>query len=217
MLGGQTVYALTYHRQVLELSAVMDDKRKAKYTIREQSGLLKKVDCKLFGSSFRKHVAETAKAKKESKEVYRDHQRDLKRPFRKGSSFSRQQQNGGQTGMFTKRFDQYFKKDGGNFRGLNGKNKCFNESSLPQQNLSAIQQDSPDIITNVQLDKVHPWIKMLFKNSSIKEYPLAERLQYFVKNWQIVTKNSQILQWVSGLDLQFSILQSQIHTRIRQN
>ena len=39
------------------------------------------------------------------------------------------------------------------------------------------------------------WIKRLFKNSHIQEYPLAGRLQYFVKNWQIVTKR---VPWGKG-------------------
>ena len=58
MLVCQTVNALTYNRRILALSAVMGDKRKATSTIKEQSGLLEKVDSNLFGSSFRKHVVE---------------------------------------------------------------------------------------------------------------------------------------------------------------
>ena len=42
------------------------------------------IDSHIFGSGFRKHAVEIAKVKKESKEVYRDHQKDIKRPFRKG-------------------------------------------------------------------------------------------------------------------------------------
>ena len=68
MLVGQNINALTYHHQVLALLAVMSDRGKTKSIIKEQKGLLEKVDSILFGSSFRKHVVETTRAKKESEE-----------------------------------------------------------------------------------------------------------------------------------------------------
>lgn len=77
--------------------------------------MLEKVDSNLFESDFRKYVAETAKAKKDSKEVYRNHQRSVNRSFGKGASFSNQQQNGGRVGIFMKKYLGSFKKDGGNF------------------------------------------------------------------------------------------------------
>ena len=69
MLVGQNINALTYHHQVLALLAVMSDRGKTKSIIKEQKGLLEKVDSILFGSSFRKHVVETTRAKKESEEM----------------------------------------------------------------------------------------------------------------------------------------------------
>lgn len=80
----RTIHALTFHRRVLALSAVIGDKWKSMSTIKEHSGLLEKVDSNFFGSGFRKNVVETAKAIKESKEVYRYHQMDIKQPLRKG-------------------------------------------------------------------------------------------------------------------------------------
>ena len=78
MLVEQTVNALAYHRRVLTFSAMIGNKRKAKYPIKKESGLPDKFDSNLFVSAFRKHVVEIAKAKKESNEVDRDHQRDIK-------------------------------------------------------------------------------------------------------------------------------------------
>ena len=69
-------------------------------------------------------------------------------------------------------------------RDTSVKAPCLHKTSQ-----KAIQQDFPDIILDVKIDKVHSWIKRLFKNSNIQEYLLAGRLLYFVKNWQIVTKN----------------------------
>ena len=46
-------------------------------------------------------------------------------------------------------------------------------------------------------------IKGLFPIQIIREVPLAGRLQYFVNNWQILTKNPDILELVSGLRLSF--------------
>ena len=63
--------------------------------------------------------------------------------------------------------------------------------------------DIPVIIAATELKNVHPIIKGLFPIQIIREVPLAGRLQYFVNNWQILTKNPDILELVSGLRLSF--------------
>ena len=66
----------------------------------------------LFGRVFRDHVKETAKVKKECKEIYRrEHPDQNKRLFNKGTSFSKQ--DGGQFATFTKKLD-YQWQSGGN-------------------------------------------------------------------------------------------------------
>ena len=67
---------------------------------------------------------------RKSKEVYWDHQKDIKRPFRKDPTLSRQQQKTGEQPSSRKGM----MGDGGNFWVFSGK-KYFSESSLPSQNL----------------------------------------------------------------------------------
>ena len=53
------------------LIGVGTEKVKAKNTLKNQASLLEEDSKELLGKSFRKHMVATAKAKKESKEVYR--------------------------------------------------------------------------------------------------------------------------------------------------
>ena len=90
MLVGQAFNVVTYNRRLNVLSAVQD-KQKAKNIIKDQAELLEKPSVDLFGRVFRDHVKETAKVKKECKEIYRRERPDQnKRPFNKDPSFSKQ-------------------------------------------------------------------------------------------------------------------------------
>ena len=46
-------------------------------------------------------------------------------------------------------------------------------------------------------------VRNLFPNVKISNFPLAGRLQYFVKHWKKLTSNPEILEWVSGLKIDF--------------
>ena len=90
MLVGPTFDVVPYNRRLNVLSAIQD-KQKAKNIIKDQAELLEKPSVDLFGRVFRDHVKETAKVKKECKEIYRRERPDQnKRPFNKDPSFSKQ-------------------------------------------------------------------------------------------------------------------------------
>ena len=93
-----TFNAITYNRHLAALTIVMAEQKKAKTTLREHSDLLEEGEGNLFGRELCKHVQETAKAKKEFKEIYRPttpkrYFPSQRKPFRKGPSF--QKENGG--------------------------------------------------------------------------------------------------------------------------
>ena len=103
LLTGQVYNSVSYRRRLNILSAVGKDKHKAKTSLKDHAKLLEEPGDDLFGESFRKHVSDTAKAKKKSREIYEDKrkQRDFrrdnnKRPFPGAPSF-RRTQNGGQS------------------------------------------------------------------------------------------------------------------------
>ena len=54
-----------------------------------------------------------------------------------------------------------------------------------------------------QLKHVHPLVLNLFPKGEIGNFPLAGRLQYFLENWKILTNDPKILEWVSGLKIDF--------------
>ena len=101
LLIGQAFNSVSYSRRMNVLMGVRTEKGKAKNTLNNQASLLEEDSKELFGKSFRKVMVATAKAKKESKEVYRKSRVKIsdKRPFRKNSSL--QKQNGGRFVSFT--------------------------------------------------------------------------------------------------------------------
>ena len=69
-LIGQAFDSVSYSRHMNVLTGVGTKKVKAKNTLKYQTCLLEEYSKELFGKSFRKHMVATAKAKKDSKEVY---------------------------------------------------------------------------------------------------------------------------------------------------
>ena len=103
MLDRQAFNMDTYNRRLNILSAVQD-KQKAKNVIKHQAEYSEKPSVDLFGRVLRDHVKETAKVKRECKEIYRRERPDQnKRPFNKVPSFSKQ--DVGRFAIFTKKFD----------------------------------------------------------------------------------------------------------------
>ena len=109
LLVGQAFQATAYHRRFNALNSVMKDQRKVKETLREKSDLLKSEHKFLFGEKFQHHIAETAKAKQKSEELFKAIRPPTKstKPFRPGPPaktssaggqskvvFSRRQNNG---------------------------------------------------------------------------------------------------------------------------
>ena len=75
----------------MNVLSTVKDKQKAKNIINHQNELLEKSRVDLFGRVFRDHVKESAKVKKECKEIYhRERPEQSKRPFNKGPSLSKQ-------------------------------------------------------------------------------------------------------------------------------
>ena len=95
----------------MNVLSTVKDKQKAKNIINDQNELLEKSSVDLFGRVFRDHVKESAKVKKECKEIYhRERPEQSKRPFNKGPSLSKQDK--GRFATFTKKFD-YQRQSGG--------------------------------------------------------------------------------------------------------
>ena len=75
---------------------------------------------------------------------------------------------------------------------------------VPKVAQKRFQQTSvPDIVPNRDLLDVHPLIKNLFSQTEIPEYPPAGRLKFFQKNWAKLTHDPEILNYVSGVKIQF--------------
>ena len=100
------------------LTAASAEKSRAISSVKEQSILIESQSEELFGKAFRKHIRDTAKARKVSKEVYNKPQQRLlddhitnrnnnRRPFPKSSSFSKQNGEAFRRICFKKNFQFY--------------------------------------------------------------------------------------------------------------
>ena len=61
----------------------------------------------------------------------------------------------------------------------------------------------PEIVPMHQLKHVHPLVLNFFPKGEIGNFPHAGRLQYFLENWKILTNQPKILEWISGLKIDF--------------
>ena len=61
----------------------------------------------------------------------------------------------------------------------------------------------PEIVPLHQLRDIHPLLRNLIPNVKVGNFPLAGRLQYFVNHWKKLRSNPEILEWVSGLKIDF--------------
>ena len=201
LLLGQTFNALTYQRRLSALSAVMLDHKKAQATLKEQSHLLEDSGACLFGKSFRKHVVDTAKAKKESKEVYGNRRPDVnKRPFRKGPSFQRE--NGGRTAVFSRGNSTYQNKGGkfvggynnnynrsqGSSKGFNGK-KEFQEGTFLQHGFSGkISSRNTRLNSLASAGFCSSSDKKLVSKAGNTEIPISRKTAVFYKKLAVSDK-----------------------------
>ena len=148
MLVGQAINVITFNRRLNVLSAV-HHMQKAKNIIKDQAELLEKPSVDLFGRVFRDHMKETAKVKKECKEIYRRERPDQnRRPFSKGHSFSKQ--DGGRFATFTKKFD--YQRQSGRNQGY--KNRRFSGKKI-QQRGNFLQQRHSSVKKTMQGRKLY--------------------------------------------------------------
>ena len=74
-LLGQSSNAITYHRRLNVLGSVMNSQYQVKSMLKEKASLLQKHDEYLFGEKFRNHIADSIKSKKQTKEIFIEHEK----------------------------------------------------------------------------------------------------------------------------------------------
>ena len=84
---------------------------------------------------------------------------------------------------------------------VNTKETFFNRLFLP-------------IIQIEDLRNVHPWVKSLFSAIKVSNLPLAKRLKHFLEVWEILSKDSEILEILKEFKMPF--LKSPTEVRVPQ-
>ena len=181
LLIGQALNSVFYSRRMNVLIGVGTENVKAKNTLKNQASLLEEDSKELFGKSFRKHMVATAKAKKESKEIYRKSRANNsdKGPFERAPHYrTRMGGGGGRFVTFTT-----FKFSRGQSTSSSqpsqgsqppwkskrpfGKSFLNKKGSLSQHNLTLPKTHFPEIVPMHQLKHVHPLVLNLFPKGEI--------------------------------------------------
>ena len=133
LLNGQAFNAISHIRRINVLTSVGQENNKAKDNLKEHCKLLEKSakEKQLFGSEFRKVIKEKAKAKKDSKEVYKPkhwtdnsgntNNNQNKRPFQRGPSASFPKNTEGRSNNNNNK-----NQNGGRRNGFSARGKNFN-------------------------------------------------------------------------------------------
>ena len=203
LLLGQSFNAVTYHRRLSALTGIMADNKKAKSTLKDQAKLLEEGEDSLFGKQFRKQIIETAKTRKESKDVYQPRRSSVnKRPFRASPSFRKE--NGGRTATFTRISSAYrggysnnrggyYNNRGGyyNNRGFNGKKELQQNGSL----LHSLHFKNRAITSKYySVDSIRtcpPICQKPVSRSSHKQLPTSRKTAVFCKKLENFDKQSR--------------------------
>ena len=123
----------------------------------------------------------TAKAKKESKEVYRKSRvnNSDKKLFRKNPLFQRQNGGGRFVSFTTYKFSRGGLTSSSQSNLVIGNNFLNKEGNLSEHNLSSSKTHFPEIVTLQHLRHVHALVLNFFSKRKMGKFPLAGRLQYF--------------------------------------
>ena len=123
----------------------------------------------------------TAKAKKESKEVYRRVVLIIvtKSSFER-APYSRSRMGGGRLVSFTTyKFSRGGLTSSSQSNLVIGNNFLNKEGNLSEHNLSSSKTHFPEIVTLQHLRHVHALVLNFFSKRKMGKFPLAGRLQYF--------------------------------------
>ena len=199
LILAQALNTMTYHRRCNALSVIMGQ-NETKSVFKEKAEILGEKDF-LLGRDFQNQVMKVTEAKTKIHNVVRRKRkgaeaqpqasRTLQMPYQENPS--RQ---------------QGYRSSGGEHRTTN---KLFVEKKGDRlnQKVSVITSPFlnsfkfPVLIPDSDLENVYPFIKNLFKGIKIPQVPLAGRLKYFLKFWEKLTRDPNILGIRQGFQIPF--------------
>ena len=79
------------------------------------------------------------------------------------------------------------------------KKECCLRKALPLTTISNLE-----MIPKGQVQYLYPMVLNIFANSEMRNLLLAGRLQHFLKSWEVVASNSEILKCLSSLKIDFN-------------
>ena len=197
MLTGQAINNVTYQRRLNILNSI-EEKQKARTTLKNQTSILETPNAFLFGDSFRKLIKDSFKAKKELKEILPreggSHHKSssYKRSFPKGPSSSRQQDGGRITTV--KKFQPGNNNGGrqsGHQRRFNGK-KNLTEGTLLQHSSYTTTNSKICRVSTFKSAKSCPSHDTdIIPKKGLKQFPTGRKVKAFCGKLESANKQSK--------------------------
>ena len=179
-----------------------------KSILKEKADILGEKDC-LFGKDFRNQVVKDTEAKTKTHNAVRKKKKGAKdqpqastitqMPFKRALHVNKVADvvvEGAELPT-----DLFIKKKGNR---LNPKEKVIVIASPFLNRL-----EFPVLIPDSDLQNVHPFIKNLFLGIKILQVPLAGRLKYFLKSWEKLSRDPNLLGIAQGFQIAFKRKPSQ--------
>ena len=212
LLLGQASNSILYSQCLQILKTLIKDPKKAKNILKEKADLLQKGNQNLFGKKFKSHVVEIERSKKRTLEVFSGGNHSpppaAKRLFRTGpfrQALHRTATNRMVEGNFTTVKNRTIETD---ITRNMVENKTTNGAVMSQVSKVLDQEQGPlfrkfsELIPGEFLTNVRPLVKNLF-TGKIPNLQLAGRLAHFIKNWEKLTQDQEILSVVKGYVIPF--------------
>ena len=163
---------------------------------REDLGLLQKNDKNLFGKKYRENIWHTSKSKKQTFEMLSNTSRKKYKPFT--TAFPRHQED---KSFFSGKEQRHSIKKSDTIMKI----KTVMDTDIVNINQETLfnKVEFLYVVLVDDLKHIHPYIKSLFCAIKIPNVQLAGRLKNFIENWEILTKDTEILSLVEGYTIPF--------------
>ena len=184
LLLGQSSNAITYHRRLNVLGSVMNSQYQVKSILKEKASLLQIHDEYLFGKTFRNHIADTIKSKKQTKEIFIEH----KKPFSFSPSHA-QRKCEGQKFFLTKTGSK--KLHNGNQKQQQQRHTYYGQTGTQQQRYGRYSYSTADLLqhgfksrkTNlVGIKKGSPTDKKIILVKKYSRRPISRKIETFCRS-----------------------------------
>ena len=189
---GQISNTVTYHRRYNLLNNLVGSLNQAREALREKKDILQKHDGNLLGKKFRNHIVEVNKTRKTTIEVFSAGKSksgiSRREPFPEVLQHKYQKRGRAAGRQILKATN----KDGSNKTPIRIEEEYSNTQAKEEEDMVRLNKNlhfrivaDVALVLEEDLKLAHPILKRFSYKKVLPNFPLAERLKHFYKNWEL--------------------------------